>query len=173
VFDLRRVGVSGFSSGGTLALVAASVMRETKLQPDIDIRIPVAFYPATNKAVDPKFKKSAEPIMPTPVGISRLFNDCYVPDVAIRSDPYVSPDFADPESFPSTVTIITASGDVIAAEANALAEKLDDGRRVVVNKTIEKVHHGFDKGCKEGSFLAKQRDEAYAIAIESLKKALA
>ncbi|CAI6036487.1 unnamed protein product [Clonostachys chloroleuca] len=171
LFDEKRIAVSGFSSGANLALVAASVLRE-KLT-IVDIKIPVAFYPVTNKAADPEQKVAPQSNKPVPAGISRIFNDCYVPDVAVRSDPRVSPEFADPDSFPERVTILTAAGDNLAPEGNALATKLDNGHRKVVTRMFDDVNHGFDKGCAKGSVAERVRDEAYSLAIASLKEALA
>lgn len=171
LFDEKRIAVSGFSSGANLALVAASVLREKLTM--VDIKIPVAFYPVTNKAADPEQKVAPQSNKPVPAGISRIFNDCYVPDVAVRSDPRVSPEFADPDSFPERVTILTAAGDNLAPEGNALATKLDNGHRKVVTRMFDDVNHGFDKGCAKGSVAERARDEAYSLAIASLKEALA
>ncbi|CAH0024421.1 unnamed protein product [Clonostachys rhizophaga] len=170
LFDEKRIAVSGFSSGANLALVAASVLREKLTM--MDIKIPVAFYPVTNKAADPEQKVAPQSNKPVPAGISRIFNDCYVPDVAVRSDPRVSPEFADPDSFPERVTILTAAGDNLAPEGNALASKLDNGHRKVVTRMFDDVNHGFDKGCAKGSVAERARDEAYSLAIASLKEAL-
>ncbi|VUC21228.1 unnamed protein product [Clonostachys rosea] len=171
LFDEKRIAVSGFSSGANLALVAASVLREKLTM--IDIKIPVAFYPVTNKAEDPEQKIAPQSNKPVPAGISRLFNDCYVPDVAMRSDPRVSPGFADPDIFPDCVTILTAGGDNLAPEGNALAAKLENGHRKVVSRMFDDVNHGFDKGCAKGSVAERARDEAYSLAIASIKEALA
>ncbi|CAH0043647.1 unnamed protein product [Clonostachys solani] len=170
LFDEKRIAVSGFSSGANLALVAASILRKKLTM--VDIKIPVAFYPVTNKAADPEQKVAPQSNKPVPAGISRIFNDCYVPDVAVRSDPRVSPEFADPDSFPDRVTILTAGGDNLAPEGNALAAKLDNGHRKVVTRMFDDVNHGFDKGCAKGSVAERVRDEAYSLAIASIKEAL-
>jgi acetyl esterase/lipase len=84
----------------------------------------------------------------------------------------VSPSLADPADFPSTVAILTCEGDVLAPEANFLANKLEDGHRKVINRTLKAVHHGFDKGVEKGTNEWDRREEAYALAVKTLKEAL-
>jgi acetyl esterase/lipase len=170
MFDLKHIAVSGFSSGGNLALVAASLPRDKF--PTLDLRAVVAFYPGTDLSADTESKIVAHPLKPIPAAILRIFYDSYVPDMTLRKDPRVSPAFADPASFPDSVTIMTCSGDILSPEAIALAEKLDDGRRKVTALTLEGTAHGFDKDCVEGSFESGQRDVAYSTAISTLMEAL-
>lgn len=77
-----------------------------------------------------------------------FFHDCFVPEVSQRTDPRVSPSRADPAEFPLHITLVTASGDVFSPETVELGEKLKDGQRKVVVKTLEGLHHGFTRALK-------------------------
>ncbi|KAH6889836.1 Alpha/Beta hydrolase protein [Thelonectria olida] len=169
-FDIDRVAVSGFSAGGNLALVASSVLKEN--YPAVKIRALVAIYPGIDLAMTPEAKTVPNPIRPIPAKIARIFNDCYTPDESTRTDPRVSPNYADPALFPDNVVLFTCSGDTLAPEGNELAAKLQNGTRRVVNQTLEGVAHGFDKRCEEGTYESEQREVAYATSIKELKGAL-
>ncbi|KAH7009693.1 Alpha/Beta hydrolase protein [Ilyonectria destructans] len=169
-FDLDRVAVSGFSAGANLALVAASTLR--KQLPQIQIPIVVAVYPPTNIAADPASKTVPNPIKPIPTSVAAIFNDCYVPEAELRVDPRVSPMFAEPALFPATVAIFTCEGDILAPEGIALAEKLDDGQRKLININLKGTPHAFDKGCEPGTNEWEQREYMHKISVENLKEAL-
>jgi acetyl esterase/lipase len=169
-FDASRVAVSGFSAGANLALVAASALRKTLT--GLVIRVVVAIYPVTDISIAPEAKVAPKPRRPLPKFLSHLFDDSYVPDKVTRTDPRVSPSRADPADFPSTVAIVTCDGDTLAPEANALADKLRDGQRTVVSRMLKDVPHGFDNGAKQGTIAWDRREEAYALAVKTLKEAL-
>lgn len=169
-FDLSRLAVSGFSAGGTIALAAASSVR--KIVNNITVRAVVAFYPITDLSLAPEAKTVPSPINPHPHWMGHMFADCYVPQKHMRTNPRASPSYADPCDFPSTVVIVTCEGDTLGPEARALAEKLDDGKRKVVNQNFKATHHGFDKGCKEGTKEWEYRKEAYTAVARALSDAL-
>ncbi|KPM35497.1 hypothetical protein AK830_g11056 [Neonectria ditissima] len=168
-FDLKRVGVSGFSSGGTLALIAASTLRK-QLAP-LEISLVIGGYPGTDLASDPAGKTVPNPIRPIPAKVLDIFRDCYVPDVTLRTEPLVSPAFADPALYPPTVAIFTCEGDVLAPEAIRLAEKLNDGKRKVVNINLQGVHHGFNHAAEPGTNDWKQREIFHEVSIKTMKEA--
>ncbi|KAF7551852.1 hypothetical protein G7Z17_g4696 [Cylindrodendrum hubeiense] len=168
-FDLQRVGVSGFSAGGTLALIAASSLRKQFVP--LEISLVIAVYPGTDLAVDPATKTVPNPIRPIPAWAAAIFNDCYVPDVSLRTDPRVSPAFADPASFPATVAMITCEGDIFAPEGIKLAEKLVDGQRKVININIKGVRHGFNHAAEPGTNDWEQREYLHKVSIETVKEA--
>ncbi|VUC25230.1 unnamed protein product [Clonostachys rosea] len=172
LFDLTRVAVSGFASGGTLALVAASTLRR-QIQ-GINIRIPVVFYPVTNYDVDPAEKEPPrrERFVPLPTTTVRFFNKCYLPKGIDRGDPRVSPDMSDLEAFPDYVVIITAEYDMFAPEALELAGNLRNGRRTVVSLMQRGVNHGFDKSPANASHEERRRGFAYAMGVDHLQNAL-
>ncbi|KAI1185560.1 alpha/beta-hydrolase [Nemania serpens] len=171
-FDATRVAVSGFSAGGNLAIVAATKLRK-ELAGVIDILAVLSFYPLINLAAPPETKQVAAPINPFPAWQLRLFNECYAPDESIRTDPAVSPYFADAADFPRTVALATCSGDVLGPETEELGERLRrenaDGRKVS-RLVCEGVRHGFNSGViADGSFEDVRREELYTFATGVLK----
>ncbi|KAF2642893.1 alpha/beta-hydrolase [Massarina eburnea CBS 473.64] len=173
-FDIARVGVSGFSAGGNLALVAASSLREaTKgFAPSFEIPIVIAHYPVTDLSIAPEAKAIPNSPHSLPPFMQHLFNDSYVPDPSTRSDPRASPSKAQPHTFPASVVILTCEHDNLKPEASALADALDDGKRKVVNHTFAGVGHGFDKGCKSETNEWEKREEAYKMATRALREAM-
>ncbi|GAB1320551.1 Versiconal hemiacetal acetate esterase [Madurella fahalii] len=170
-FNVSRVALSGFSAGAHLALVAASALRES-LAHLLTIVAIVAHYPETDLSVEPETKTVPTPIRPHPPAMLHFFHDAFVPDKSLRTDPKVSPSRADPAQFPQHVIMLTASGDIFSPEAVELTAKVDDGSRTVVVKTLEGVHHGFDKGAQRGTKEWAKREEAYEAVVKSLKDAL-
>lgn len=169
-FDHDRIALSGFSSGATLALVAASTIRDRF---KLNIRIPVVFYPGADLSADANSRVVPHPVRPVPAFAMRLFIDSYVPDHELRKDPRISPWFADPTLFPDAVAILTCSGDSMSPEGNALANKLEDGKRKITHIELENVAHGFDKWClKEGSYEWEVKNLAYTTGIKAIKEAL-
>ncbi|KAK7955704.1 Alpha/Beta hydrolase protein [Apiospora aurea] len=173
--DSSRVAVSGFSAGGHIAAAAASHLRK-KLEKDLDIAMLLSIY-----APSPSLRAHAPWIL-------RMFADAYAPDPASRTDPAVSPGFADAEAYPQTTAFLTCEGDNLRWEIEALVARLreveggpegnegDGGKKREVHyKMLEGVCHAFDKGIKEdggGSLPWTRREEAYAWAAELLKDAL-
>ncbi|KAI1119571.1 alpha/beta-hydrolase [Nemania sp. NC0429] len=171
-FDSTRIGVSGFSAGGNLAIVAATMLRK-KLAGIVDIPVVVSFYPLINLAAPPETKMVAEPVSPFPAWRLHLFNDCYAPNPSLRTDPAVSPYFADPDDFPGTVALVTCGGDVLRPETEELGEKLrrnNRGGRKIIEHVCEGVRHGFDNGViVDGSLEYVRREELYTFATIVLK----
>lgn len=102
----------------------------------------------------------------------RLFMDSYIPDHDLQKDPHISPWYEDPALFPDAVAILTCSGDTLAPEGNALARKLDDGKRKITHVELKNVGHGFDKGCVEGSYEWEAKNLSYTTAIKAMREAL-
>ncbi|VUC38226.1 unnamed protein product [Clonostachys rosea] len=169
-FDLTRVAFSGGSSGGVVALVAASSLRARF--DTLHVRSVVLFYPGTDLDEAPEKKVVPHPIKPIPHKLLHMFYDGYVPDKEMRKDPLVSPKFADPALFPSSMVIFTCSGDVLAPEAKELAKVLDDGTRRVTHMELEDAPHGYDKGPAEGTHLWELKEQTYGIAVKEIAEAL-
>lgn len=167
-FDLNHIGVSGFSAGANLALVAASTLRQ-QFTP-LEIPVVIAVYPLTDLAADPAGKTVPNPIRPIPAHVATIFNDCYVPNVASRTDPRVSPIFADPALYPATVAIFTCEGDTLAPEGINLAEKLNDGQRKVININLKGVYHRFDHASEPGTNDWEQREYLHKVSIKTIKE---
>jgi acetyl esterase/lipase len=162
-FDHNRLAISGFSAGGTLALVAASI-----IFPGDTFRSVLAFYPPTDLATDPSLKKAPDSSgKPIPAFLARLFNQCYIPSTVDPKDPRVSPSFASVDGYPKNVYIVTAARDTLALEAEALAARIVG--RNVVRKRMEKCDHGWDKHEEMNTVQEEAKDKAYSMAVEILR----
>ena len=167
IFDIDRIALSGFSSGGNLALVASSELnREFK---NINIKAVYAFYPGTDLAIAPEERSVPHPISPIPVFAQHIFFDSYVPRLEDRTSPRVSPMYADPSSFPERIVIFVCSGDILAPEAEAFGQKLEKAGCGIEVVKVKDAAHGFDKPIKPSLFKPEDRDVAYAKVAESLK----
>ena len=164
-YDLTHVSISGFSAGANMSLALSGAVFPTKT-----FRSVLAFYPPTNLSTDPYNRVQPEPA-PTniPPWIVSVFNDCYFGGQDPKQ-PLISPLFIDAAKFPDNILIITCGQDPLAPEGEELAKKLKDGKRHVVSQRIPGVGHAWDKRVEAGSVAEKKRDEAYALAIEMLKR---
>ncbi|KAH8803505.1 putative carboxylesterase [Xylogone sp. PMI_703] len=166
-YSASQLSVSGFSAGGTLALVAPTLF------PPGTVRSVTAFYPATDLASDPSLRKSpAAGAKPRSTFWTKIFRRAYIGDMDPR-DPRISPAYADVSSYPADMLIVTGELDSSALEAEELAEKAKvegqaDGRNVVI-KRMEGCGHAFDKRAKD-EYLVKAKDEAYKLATDMLEK---
>jgi acetyl esterase/lipase len=171
--DSQRVAVSGFSSGGTLALVAASVLRR-RLERDLDIVAVATLYAMTDLTIPPEDRKVPHPVSPLPVWAMNLYLESYAPEEDSRANPLASPAFAESADFPPSVVIISGEGDVLMPEEVSLAGKLEKEQgREVINSVLKDMPHAFDKGCEEGTARWNEREETYALVAKTLKHAFA
>lgn len=166
-YKTSQVSVSGFSSGGTFALVAPTLFPRDTFQSLI------AFYPATNLARDPGLRKAPVPGKERSPFWTRIFRESYIRDMDPR-DPRISPAYADTSNYPANMLVVTGELDTSALEAEELAEKAKtegqaSGRNVVLRR-MKGCGHGFDKRNKD-KFLVQARDETYGLAVDMLKKA--
>ncbi|EXA34839.1 hypothetical protein FOQG_13225 [Fusarium oxysporum f. sp. raphani 54005] len=165
IFDLDRVALSGFSSGGNLALVASSELRrEFKM----NIRAVYAFYPGVDFSIPPEEKKVPEPIRPLPVSFQHLLTEAYVPRVEDRKSPKASPMYAEAISFPEHVMLVACSGDIFTPEIEVFGKKLERAGRDVEVVRIQGAH-GCDKTTNPTMFRAEARDFAYSKVLQSLQ----
>ncbi|MGI4850723.1 MAG: alpha/beta hydrolase [Janthinobacterium lividum] len=167
-FNSDRFAISGFSAGGNLALAAAGgIFRKDTF------RSILAFYPSTNKSIDPADRKTPDTSgKASPVFLSRLFDECYIPPTVDKKNPLVSPSFAQADAFPKNVLFITAACDNLCLEAEALAARIEsaDGNRNVVRRRMEKCGHAWDKTAKPRTAQEKAKDEAYSLGIDMLRE---
>jgi acetyl esterase/lipase len=167
-YDARNIAVSGFSAGGNLALVVSS-NRLSKIPKDA-IQSVMAFYPLCDLSTPPKEKKAADGSAGTlPVFALNFFNECYVPLGTDAADARISVSNAALCNFPRNVLIASAGKDSLAAEADALAKRLNTkSERTVVLRHYEEMGHAFDKDAKEGTLELEKRDKVYGLAITFL-----
>lgn len=174
-FDAARVVLSGFSSGGALALAAASALRRGILQSSgVGIRGVVALYPLADLTLPSREKLAPrDGISPMEPSVLDLFVDCYLPDQGDRADPRASPGKADPAEYPGTVAVLSCEGDRLAPEALALESRLQGCPSVkAVGTMLMGVGHGFDAGVEQGTLEWERREEMYALAVETVKGAI-
>lgn len=172
----RQLALSGFSSGGSLALAAASVLR-VAAEPPIQANIcaVLGIYPSTNLVTPPEDKKPPkEGIGKSSPEFFRICLDCYVPDEEQRKDPLASPGLAKPEMYPQNVAIFTCEGDALAPEGISLAKRLQDqdDSRYLVSEMLLGVPHGFDTGAEQGTLAWERREDMYATAVEMIVHAV-
>ncbi|KAJ5994115.1 hypothetical protein N7451_009839 [Penicillium sp. IBT 35674x] len=165
MFDPARISVSGFSSGGNLALSIVS----SKFTPETFHSV-IAFYPGVESYRDPGTLVAPQPGgRPMPPFILRVFFGCWVPDGVDMRDPRISPGLADEDRFPRNVLIITAGHDSLAEEAERLAEKLRvDPARNVVAERMDRCNHGWDLKALPGTRDWELRCKAYDMAVEMI-----
>ncbi|KAG2417597.1 hypothetical protein HFD88_008816 [Aspergillus terreus] len=166
-YQTSQISVSGFSSGGTLALAASTTLPRGTFQSLI------AFYPATDLSQDPSLRKA-----PVPGGKdrspfwTRIFRESYIRGMDPR-DPRISPAFADTPRFPANMLFVTGELDASAVEAEELAERAKndghaDGREVIIRR-MKGCGHAFDKKLSR-EIVVLARNEAYELAASMLRK---
>ncbi|KAI1189032.1 putative carboxylesterase [Nemania serpens] len=167
LYDSTRMSVSGFSSGGTLALVAPMLFPPAA---NVTFRNVIAFYPSANLATDPKDRKppvelpDGTPSGRGPALFTRLFREAYLRDMDPR-DPAISPLFAqDLSKYAENLLVITGDYDSSALDAEKFAQKVESVGKRVIWKRMPKCIHAFDKKVGfEGA-----RDESYQLAANML-----
>jgi acetyl esterase/lipase len=166
-YKISQVSVSGFSSGGTLALVAPTLF------PPGTFQSAIVFYPATDLARDPSMRKApARNAKPRSAFWTRIFREAYIGDMDPR-DPRISPAYADASKYPANMLVVTAELDSSALAAEDLAKKaetegLASGRNVILRR-MEECGHAFDKK-KTDRTCVQARDEAYGLVVDMLRK---
>ncbi|KAF4237391.1 hypothetical protein CNMCM8980_005546 [Aspergillus fumigatiaffinis] len=166
-YKISQVSVSGFSSGGTLALVAPTLFPPGTFQSTI------VFYPATDLARDPSTRTAPAPnAKPRSAFWTRIFREAYIGDMDPR-DPRISPAYADASKYPANMLVVTAELDSSALEAEDFAKKaetegLASGRNVILRR-MEECGHAFDKK-KTDRTCVQARDEAYGLVVDMLRK---
>nr|AEN71555.1 carboxylesterase [Aspergillus fumigatus Af293] len=166
-YKTSQVSVSGFSSGGTLALVGPTLF------PPGTFQSVVAFYPATDLARDPSLRTAPAPnAKPRSAFWTRIFREAYIGTMDPR-DPRISPAYADASMYPTNMLVITAELDSSALEAEDLAKKAEmegtaSGRNVVIRR-MKNCGHAFDKK-KTDMTCVQARDETYELVGDMLRK---
>lgn len=163
-FDQSHLSLSGFSAGANLALAAAS-----SLFPRETFHSLLAFYPVTDLSSDPTLKTA--PVAGgrvIPVWVGRLFNRSYLPAGLDKRDPRISPLFAPADRFPPRLLMITADGDSLALEAEALAAKIQTEGGHVVSQRMAGCSHAWDKRTLPNTPQSQAKDQAYQLALDML-----
>ncbi|KAJ0420205.1 Alpha/Beta hydrolase protein [Aspergillus carlsbadensis] len=169
-YDPARISLSGFSAGGNLALGVAVA----GAFPKGVFRSLVLFYPPIDFTIDHGLKTAPDPSgAPIPAAVARIFNQCYFGDQDTRH-PLISPALANVNLLPENVLVITCACDSLAPEAESFAQRANNeirpGSLHLVSKRIDGVNHAWDKSIEKDSEGERKRDEAYAMAIELLRR---
>jgi len=170
-WDVERLTIGGFSSGGCLALSVAALV------PKGHIKAALVTYPNT---LMPQPTRPQPPIpkggcgMPLPVGLRKLFSASYLPTsgpVDLK-DPRLSPRFIPASSFPP-VTIMCGDCDPLFPDVQDFERHLRDG-----GVDVEAIHipggaHGWDLYVKPGSPFVKLRDDVMETFVQRMTLAWA
>ena len=184
--DRTRVAVAGYSAGGTLALAATL--------PELRGRVTasVAYYPAADNSRTLAERAARQKLPPGGVdylhGMVGMFDVGYVAPGTDRTDPVLSPIFADRADLPEKIYIIGCEYDMLCPEAEDMAEDLalhEEGERVPLGEgrvgwrkgnlqweLIEGVIHGFNQvpaRGTEGEMRRRKTKAMHAGVAEWLK----
>src|SRR4051812_37844774 len=135
--DPQRIAVAGDSAGGNLA-TAVALLAKRKGAPNIAFQL--LLYPKLDFVNEyPSYVENGADGIPR--ALSRIFDDCYLPDVSRRGDPLASPVLAtDLAGLPSGL-IVTADADTLRDEAEAYGQALRQaGVEVATLRAIGQVH---------------------------------
>lgn len=168
VFNLDHVALSGFSSGGNLALVASSELRQGFK--DIHVKAVYSFYPGTDLSIPPEAKSVPEPIAPIPVWAQHVFYNSYFPRLEDRKSPKASPFYTEESSFPQHILLVVCSGDILCPETEVFGQKLAQAGLDIEVVRVEGAGHGFDKDALARVFKPEEKRRVYAKVVRSLKE---
>jgi acetyl esterase len=164
-WDGSRLTVGGQSAGGGLAAAAA---RQALEEGGPSIALQVLHYPPLDLATNARDKRSviAKPALRS--WMADIFDNAYVPDPRQRADRLVSPanpaDTADLTGI-APAYVLTAEFDLLRAEGERYAERLDKAGALVERYTIPGVDHGYDNRDAEKAL------EVYALIARQIRHA--
>jgi acetyl esterase/lipase len=186
--DKSRVAVAGYSAGGNLALTATQL-------PGIKGRVKgvAAYYPVTNFADTIDRKLAAQKLPPDGKDalrwMSPMFNIGYLKAGIDRTNPLLSPVFAQREDLAEKISILGCEYDMLCKEAELMAEDLataETGQKAPLEngrvgwtkgnvrwELIEDAKHGFNQNPAKGeeAKLQKAKTEKMHAGIAAwLKK---
>ncbi|MFJ3778772.1 alpha/beta hydrolase fold domain-containing protein [Streptomyces sp. NPDC090075] len=162
-WDGSRLTVGGQSAGGGLA---AAVARQAWEEGGPSIALQVLHYPPLDLVTSAADKRAAIAKPMLRPWMAEVFDTAYVPDPKRRADPLVSPahpsDTADLTGIAPAV-VITAEYDLLRAEGERYASRLEAVGALVEHHEVGGVDHGYD-----GKDDVKAR-EVYALVAHHLR----
>lgn len=164
-WDGSRLSVGGQSAGGGLAAAAA---RQALEQGGPPIALQVLHYPPLDLATAGRDKRAAIAKPMLRPWMSDTFDSAYVPDVRERADRLVSPanpaDTADIRGI-APALLITAEYDLLKAEGECYAERLQQADALAEHYDVPEADHGYDSKDDE-----KAR-QVYALIAKHVRRA--
>ncbi|MFJ7773048.1 alpha/beta hydrolase [Streptomyces sp. NPDC097107] len=139
-WDGRRLAVGGHSAGGALA---ASVARQARDNGTFAPLLQILDYSPTDLAKDPATKRARTDKALINPRYSNIFNNAYVPRIADRLDPLVSPALANDLEGLAPALVITAEYDSLRDETDGFARALAAAGVPVTHQVIKGVDHFF------------------------------
>ncbi len=135
--DPTRIAVAGDSAGGNLATAVALLAKRIG-SPALAFQL--LFYPKLD-FVNEYPSHAENRVIGIPREISRIFDDCYLPDPSQRNDPLASPALAtDLKGMPPGL-IVTADADTLRDEGEAYGQALRlAGVEMATLRAIGQVH---------------------------------
>ncbi len=135
--DPQRIAVAGDSAGGNLA-TAVALLAKRNGAPRIAFQL--LFYPKLDfvNEYPSQIENVADGI---PRALSQIFDDCYLPDLAQRSDPLASPVLATDLAGMPPGLIVTADADTLRDEAEVYGQALRQaGVEIATLRAIGQLH---------------------------------
>jgi len=137
--DRSRIAVAGDSAGGNISAVLAQ--RSRSAGPSLCHQLLI--YPATDFAAETDSRQQLAEGYFLTASLMQWFGDQYVPELAQRADPRVSPlRAADFQGLPPA-TVLTAGYDPLRDEGEAYARRLQDAGVATQLLTYPGQIHGF------------------------------
>ncbi|KAG8705654.1 hypothetical protein FRC09_002824 [Ceratobasidium sp. 395] len=155
-YDISRLTIGGFSSGGTLALTVSATMPQNTFQ------AVTVFYAMTN--MDTEHQKHF-------LGILKLCFSAYIPHRISRADPRISPHHNPASAFPNKVLLVACEYDLLRGEAIDFVKMLREAGKDAEVLDVPGVDHAWDKTAKDGTDAGNKRLMAYDKTVEVLRAA--
>lgn len=171
--DASRIALTGFSSGGNLAITVPlrlqdrlrndaasdilhiepsdSTQHLVNNQGNLQIVATFAWYPLLDFVASRAHRRamSVIPGKTMPSFLTTLFDESYLPDHTQRSSPFASPERASDEilaaGLPHDIFLYTCEWDMLLQEGQRFVRRLEDMGKKVRAMMVEKVPHAWDK----------------------------
>jgi len=166
LYDTTRITIGGSSSGGNLALSAASHL------PKGTIKSVVTFYPPCFLKWKPDTRNTKET---RAVGadidgrIRQAFKMSYCPPDTNMTDDRLSPIYGDMKAFPA-VTIVCGDKDPFYVDVEGFVSKLRSAGGDCVLMSVPGAGHDWERLAKPGTPYVKLRKEAFELVVRRLKE---
>lgn len=171
--DASRIALTGFSSGGNLAITvplrlqdrirkdaASDIIHIEPLdstqhlvgeQGNLHIVATFAWYPLLDFVASREHRRAASvlPGKTLPPFLTTLFDESYLPDHEQRTSPFASPERAPDdmlnEALPRDIWLYTCEWDMLLGEGQRFVRRLEAMGKKVRAMMVEKVPHAWDK----------------------------